>query len=372
MKAVIVSSFDTYLERIELLKEYYESIGYKTIIIMSNFKHIKKEFIKIEKKGYIYIDTKPYYKNLSIQRLYSHYNFAKNAFCEIKYLKPDLLHVLIPANSLAKEAGIYKKNHPNVRLILDLIDLWPETMPIGKLKNIFPFTIWKNIRDKYLSNADIVFTECNLYRKILNKENDLHFKTLYWAKKDEGIFSAPNLNQNEIHLCYLGSINNIIDINSIIEICKNINKIRPVILEIIGSGEKKELLIENAKKNFIHIIDHGVIYNKSKKQEIFDRCHFGLNIYKNSVCIGLTMKSLDYFQAGLPIINNIKGDTWDLIKNMKAGINSTNNFEDIKEEYLSNEYNLALRNNSLTLSNKYFSKNSFFLTIANINKKNLN
>ena len=46
MKAVIVSSFDTYLERIELLKEYYESIGYKTIIIMSNFKHIKKEFIK--------------------------------------------------------------------------------------------------------------------------------------------------------------------------------------------------------------------------------------------------------------------------------------------------------------------------------------
>ena len=191
-------------------------------------------------------------------------------------------------------------------------------------------------------------------------------------KKTKEFFSAPNLNQNEIHLCYLGSINNIIDINSIIEICKNINKIRPVILEIIGSGEKKELLIENAKKNFIHIIDHGVIYNKSKKQEIFDRGHFGLNIYKNSVCIGLTMKSLDYFQAGLPIINNIKGDTWDLIKNMKAGINSTNNFEDIKEEYLSNEYNLALRNNSLTLSNKYFSKNSFFLTIANINKKNLN
>ena len=36
------------------------------------------------------------------------------------------------------------------------------------------------------------------------------------------------------------------------------------------------------------------------------------------------MKSLDYFEAGLPIINNIHGDTWKLIDEYGVGINYNN------------------------------------------------
>ena len=57
------------------------------------------------------------------------------------------------------------------------------------------------------------------------------------------------------------------------------------------------------------------------KQEIFDQCHFGLNIMKESVYVGLTMKSIDYFEASLPIINNIKGDTWAFVERNQIGIN---------------------------------------------------
>ena len=35
---------------------------------------------------------------------------------------------------------------------------------------------------------------------------------------------------------------------------------------------------------------------------------------KQEVFVGLTMKSIDYFEAGLPIINNIHGDTWNIVK----------------------------------------------------------
>ena len=34
---------------------------------------------------------------------------------------------------------------------------------------------------------------------------------------------------------------------------------------------------------------------------------------KDSVFVGLTMKSIDYFEAGLPILNTIKGDTWKFV-----------------------------------------------------------
>lgn len=355
MRAIIVSSFDTYLERIELLKEYYDSKGYNTTVILSNFKHFKKEFVNEEKEGYIYIKTNPYYKNLSLDRLYSHYRFSKDAFIKVEQLQPDLLHVLIPANSLTKDADNYKKRHPNVKLYLDLIDLWPETMPIGNIKNMFPFSLWKKIRDDHLDSANLIFTECNLYKNILTKDNDPRYKTLYWAKKDEAIESFPSIKNNEIHLCYLGSINNIIDIDIILEICNKFQNLYPVYLHIIGNGEKKQELLNKVKSSGINIIDHGTIYDKVSKQKIFDKCHFGLNIMKSSVCVGLTMKSLDYFQAGLPIINNIQGDTWKLVNDYRIGFN----YQDGCNILLNINTNKELRENTKKIYNEMFSKASF-------------
>ena len=42
--------------------------------------------------------------------------------------------------------------------------------------------------------------------------------------------------------------------------------------------------------------------------KIINQCHYALNIMKKDVCVGMTMKSLDYFSFGIPIVNNIEGD----------------------------------------------------------------
>ena len=42
---------------------------------------------------------------------------------------------------------------------------------------------------------------------------------------------------------------------------------------------------------------------------------------KDSVFVGLTMKSMDYFATGLPLINNIKGDTWEIVEKEGLGVN---------------------------------------------------
>ena len=42
---------------------------------------------------------------------------------------------------------------------------------------------------------------------------------------------------------------------------------------------------------------------------------------KNSVCVGLTIKSIDYFQHGIPIINNIQADTFEIISKFRVGVN---------------------------------------------------
>lgn len=325
MKAVIVSSSYSYLERIELLKECYEKKGYETTVLLTDFVHSSKSYVNEERDGYEYIHTKPYKKNISIQRLYSHYRFAQDAFSKLRNMQVDLLHVLLPANSLAKVAKKYKKQFPHIKLCMDIIDLWPETMPIKHLKKLYPFQVWKHLRDNNLDNADVIYCECELFQRVMHREEDPRFRILYWVKRDEPAASTPKLIDDKLQLCYLGSINNVIDIEYMVQMCKKLSEDYEVVLHIIGDGEKRDELIQKLDTTKANIIYHGLIYDAKQKQAIFDQCHFGLNIMKPSVCVGLTMKSLDYFQAGLPLINNIEGDTAELIKEYHIGYNGYDN-----------------------------------------------
>ena len=100
-------------------------------------------------------------------------------------------------------------------------------------------------------------------------------------------------------------------------------KVRKVKLHIIGGGEKKALLIEQLRQNSILVIDHGYIFEQEKKQEILDQCQYGFNVMKDSVMVGLTMKSMDYMCGGLPMINTIKGDTAKICDEYSVGYNLT-------------------------------------------------
>lgn len=323
MNVVIVNAFDTYEHRVRLLYDVFKGNGDSVKVLTSNFRHIEKVKRADSIEGFQFFDAEPYKKNLSYQRLHSHYKLSKDIFKSLDN-EPDIdiLWVLIPPNSFAKDAALYKKAHPKVKLIFDLIDLWPETMPIGFMKKFFPFSVWKNLRNKNLKYADTIVTECNLYRETLKEIlKGKNVETLYLARPLVPYEPCLELPQDQVSLCYLGSINNIIDIDAIANIVSEIKKIKPVTLHIIGDGEKKDQLVEAVKNKGGEIIFHGKVYDRAEKQRIFDSCHYGLNIMKPSVCVGLTMKSMDYLEFGLPIINNIRGDTWNFIEQRGIGIN---------------------------------------------------
>ncbi|WP_249869219.1 hypothetical protein [Oceanobacillus saliphilus] len=139
--------------------------------------------------------------------------------------------------------------------------------------------------------------------------------------------------------------------------------IKPVTLHIIGDGEKKEELIDCAKLSGATVIYHGKIYDQNKKQQIFDCCHYGLNIMKDSVFVGLTMKSIDYFEAGLPIINNIRGDTWDLVEKHGIGINW-----EMDREF-GWKYSYKSRAKTYEIFKKLFSVDQFYMRVKDVLKQ---
>lgn len=323
-RAVCISCFDFYDHRVDLVMESLRQRGYECTYITGDFSHFTRERYRISVPGGEQVHTIPYHKNMSVMRLVSHRFFTRAVFKRVRELQPDLIYVMTPPNSLCHQAGLYKKKHPGTTLAVDLYDLWPETFPSDGAKRLLalPFALWRMERDSGLKRADIVYAECDLYRRALRKQ--LRGKRVYTLPIcRERVTAGANPRAPEgktLSLCYLGTIGKLVDIDVLEELLRQLAVLRPVRLHIIGEGETRQELIERAQTAGAEVIYHGRVYDPAKRQAIFDQCHFGINVMKPSVLVGLTMKSLDYFAGGLPLLNTIEGDTRSRVASYHAGI----------------------------------------------------
>jgi glycosyltransferase involved in cell wall biosynthesis len=369
--AVIISCFNYYEIRLKYIEDHLRQNAYDVVYITSDFDHITKKSYVIDRAGTLQIHARPYKRNLSVARMLSHYLWARNVFKKIYSIKPDLLFVMLPPNSLARHSALYKRK-TGVRLVFDIYDLWPETYPLSRstLTNLL-FHFWRRMRDKYLKHADYITFECFLFQsKLLSVMGGKPSRILYPALVEAQSFQELLWDEDIIQLAYLGSINNIIDITSITKLAYEIKKHKHLKLHIIGVGESKEKLIESIRAVGAEVVDHGPVYDITQKQTILNRCRFGLNIMKNTVCVGLTMKSIDYFRAGLPIVNTIQGDTFWLVDNYGIGYNLLN-YKEIatKIAYLTKHENLLQRQKARELYSCKFSPMAFHKTFSEIYKE---
>jgi len=248
--------------------------------------------------------------------------------------------------------------------------MWPETFPINKKNKLiqFIFSRWEKLRSKNIKYSNLIITECALFKDKINRQNpDSLSEVLYLCgddydeNQDKRIdFSKnPESNSDEITLSYIGSINNIFDIELTMQIIKKVNELKKVKLLIIGDGEKRHEFLNRLDDSGIDYEFYGIVYDENKKQEILQKSMFGLNIMKDSVFVGLTMKSIEYFKNGIPIINNINHDTEKLINNYKAGININNEKDLINEIIMCSNNIYNLKKNVQILYKDKFSRQSY-------------
>lgn len=320
-KAILVSCWDWYENRLIYIEEYLQNKGYSIEIWMSDFSHLEKRLRRKNETNtsVSYIHVPPYKRNISVKRLYSHNIFSKNVAKKIKKSQPDLVYCLIPPNSLVKELVKVKKNL-GCKLILDVIDLWPESFPKGN-KNLWIFRLWKKVRDNHINLADRIILECDYYKEVLSGVDNSKLDVLRLIKKPiEGSCEFKPYEQ-DICLGYLGSINSLIDIEKICEIVKLLSTSKSVLIRIVGEGENRERFIQSLKMAGAKVEFYGTVYEDKELMYILGGCHFGINIYKKNIKVGLTMKSVSYFQLGLPILNSISGDTKKMVDQCQIGIN---------------------------------------------------
>lgn len=356
MQIFIVTHSSTYDCRAEAAGEYFREKENQVQYIFSDFDHLRRTGRSASGTGkeadsgsVVYLPMRPYRKNLSARRLLSIRRFAGDVN---KYLDGQLgtlqktrgvawveenvlIWFLIPANSFVRAASVLKKRY-GVRIVLDLIDLWPESIPRPELQKLPPMRVWASLRDRYLDCADWIFTECSLYQKILDLPEE-KTTVLPWFKDEPegrektgssaaGSASAGRQDKQPLQIVYLGAVNHIIDIELITEFLRRVKEFlgrenRELLLHLIGEGEHKQDFLRSLAEGEIPFRDYGAVYEEEQKKSILQPCSFGLNFMKSSVRVGLTMKSIDYLSFGIPILNTIPDDTWELVDREKIGVN---------------------------------------------------
>ena len=372
-KVLIVTAYFNYDWdiRIKFLERFFEKSDCEVQIISSNFNHRSKKIYKSGKKNLELIKVPKYKKNLSVRRIASHIFFSKRVLARYISIKPDVIYCITPPNFLFYISSKYKAEYSNVKLIYEIEDLWPESLPLSDTKKRLlqlPFMIWKVIRNRYIDNADGIILECALYKDYLPPKSlsNIPWKVIYLSKETNNLSYfevSQDIRSDTLRILYLGSVNNLIDIEFIIRFMEKLNEKKTCKLVFIGGGEKTDELLGKCRNINISVENYGEIYEEKKKANIIQTCHFALNIMKNNVVVGATMKSLEYAANGIPIVNNIAGDTVDIIEDYKCGYNVSYDTIDSSVNDIcafDQDQYLTMKENTRQMFDKLFSTHSFY------------
>lgn len=366
---------------------YNSFYDFNRTVITSDFDHSTKEYKKGCMDNVKFIHVPSYKKNISIKRLYSHIVFAIKLRYNLNKLKaqPDMMISLMPSSLSTYFCGKFCKKN-NIKFVIDVVDLWPESLyPINPLvKLIKPiFYPWTWVTYKAYKMTDYISAESKEYAiKAVSKS-----KTEFWSytylgvdiEKTKKLIQLSNLkkhfNSDEILICYGGSLGNSYDFDSLLEAIKYIDskKIKYKFL-FVGDGEYKDYISSYTSKYKLNIEITGYV-SYPDFLKYLSLCDIGINTFKKSTKVVYSYKFSDYVSSSLFILNNLKGETAEMVTKYSVGVNFNHyNLSETLFDVCDNwEKYRYWRNNNLTLINKELNSNIIYETLKNdiINKLEL-
>ncbi len=305
-------------------------------LITTDFNHRTKKKHSIEKSSRnLTMLHVPFYKrNLSVMRFFSHAVFAYKLYRYLSRLeiKPDVVYCIVPTISSGFACALYCQKN-KLKLAIDVIDLWPESLiallPLNKIFSLI-FYPWKKFAQNVYASADILLAESFEYAKVAQEFNKKtkalpiylgtdveRYQKLYQKSKLEIL--KP---EDEIWICYGGGLGNSYDFDVILNAFNEIVKINKYKIKLlfIGGGLKTHNI-----QNFINIhklpaiITGFLPYCDFLKYLSF--CDIALNSFHKNTKVVHSYKFNDYILTGLCILNNLKGETSDFIDKYEIGLN---------------------------------------------------
>lgn len=307
-------------------------------------------------------------KTGTVNRLRNYFSYAKVSKKYIRTLEDeyDLVFVNQLSPVMMAEAGILYKKIYNVPLVLNCLDLWPESLVAGGVhKNSIIYNLFLKISKKIYKQADAILVTSKCFAKYF-MDNFGISKVVYLPQYAEGIFKPEECKKKAdgyINLMFAGNIGVAQSVDTIVKAAKLTEDIKNLQWHIVGDGSEIQRF-KNMTRGMNQIIFHG---RKSLEEmpKYYSMADAMLVTMKKDPVLSMTLpgKVQTYMAAGKPILGAIDGETQKIIEESGCGICGPAEDAELLAKnirlFIQNTNKEKLGNNAKTYYDKYFDKNLF-------------
>jgi len=315
-----------------LLKEKSSDVE----LITTDFNHRTKQKHDASRhpSDITFLPVPEYRRNVSFRRLFSHLVFAVRLFFYLRKLpyRPSKVYCLVPAVTAGLACHHYCKKK-QIPFVVDVIDLWPESfIVLSSYKKLLRFVTfpWKKIAEKVYQSADLLFAGSVQYAHHAEKFNRKTKAVPVYLGTDtkyyKTLVSSCNLSvkkpENQKWICFGGMLGNSYDIDIILESFKKLSDKRDdnVKLIFVGDGPMKAEINRFKQKYDLNIEITGFL-SYACYMKYLSYADVAINSFRRGTEVAYSYKFNDYLTAGVPVLNNVKGEMAGLITRYNLGRN---------------------------------------------------
>lgn len=333
--------------RISTVYNLLKEKGAEVELITTDFNHRnkKKHDRTLDHADVTFLPVPEYKKNLSFGRLFSHFVFAIRLFSYLKKLpySPSKIYCIVPTVSSGWVCSLYCRKN-KVPFVVDVIDLWPESLivlsPYKKLLQFISFPM-KWVAQKVYQSADFLFAGSVQYAQHAQKYNRKTKAIPVYLGTDvphyQALVSSSAIKidkpKNQKWICFGGMLGNSYDIKIILESFKKLTDkgLNDIKLVFIGDGQEHEKISHFKNKHKLNIEITGFL-KYADYLKYLSYADIAINSFKEGTRVAYSYKFNDYINAGIPIVNNVKGEMAGLISKYKIGRNFDHTTDSLYQE----------------------------------------
>lgn len=316
--------------------KYFALKGYETILISSNsngfhYEKFKGDYKFLKEDGFKHFILKGSKINLgfNLKRIYSWvlFEYRLLKFLKRKTIQKEDTVIVSSLSILTFLSGVYLKRKYEVKLIVEVRDIWPQTLiEFKNLNKNNPLVLLLSaIEKKAYKEADVIVGSMgNLGKhiKLVASGNEHKFQYIPMGL-DTSVLSEKEIKENRnddfFIVGYAGTIGRANKIDLILEAAKILKNKAKIKFEILGEGVFKDFYIK--KYNQLKNVEFLSKVEKSKVGKFLNKCDILLNPWEDNTLYQFGVspnKWIDYMYAAKPIIVPFNGYK-NIINEAKCG-----------------------------------------------------
>jgi glycosyltransferase involved in cell wall biosynthesis len=280
-----------------------------------------------------------YRSNVSLRRVVSHLIFdlllAVAAVGElIRHGRPRSIYCPIPHNLGALLLAAFGRLMGS-RIVIDVHDTWPESLLA--VHHLRPyerplFAVWRWTADAALRLADAVVAESMRYAARADRVRTprrlsparcvyLGGDPAYYSDARTALQLPDEIERATTRFAYVGNLGRNYDLELVVRTFRALqDDYSTACVVFLGAGELERELRELAASLELHAWFSGLLPHRDLIA-LLGRMHYGLNTFAPGGNVAYSYKLNDYLLAGVPVINALAGEAWEMIEGHDLGYN---------------------------------------------------